>query len=111
MVKNKAVKSLLPKPLTFNKAIFKRRCSTSPCPTDSCRNGAIPLESAGMAPESTGMALESTGIHRNLLEWHRNPLEWHRNLLEWHHSCMNPQEFTKIDFGDKSLIKTYNTYI
>jgi hypothetical protein len=47
------------------------------------------------------MAPESAGIHRN-------PQEWHRNPLEWHHSCRNPQEFTKIDFGDKSLIKTHS---
>jgi len=33
--------------------------STLPCPTDSCRNGVIPLE------------------------WHWNPQEWHRNLQEW----------------------------
>ena len=36
--------------------------NTSPCPTDSCRNGSIPLESAGMG---------------------RNPQEWHWNGLKW----------------------------
>ena len=30
-----------------------QQTSTSPCPTDSCRNEPIPLESAGMAPEWT----------------------------------------------------------
>ena len=44
-------------------------CNTSPCPTDSCRNASIPLESAGMAPESTGMG--------------RNPQEWTEMALEW----------------------------
>jgi len=50
--------------------------STSPCPTDSCRNGVIP-------PESTGMALESTGMARNPQEWHRNPQEWTGMAQEW----------------------------
>jgi len=46
-----------------------QRTSTLPCPTDSCRNGVIPLE--------------STGVDRNPHEWHRNPQEWHRNPQEW----------------------------
>ena len=39
--------------------------NTSPCPTDSCRNESIPLESTGMGrnpQEWTGMALEWTEI-------------------------------------------------
>jgi hypothetical protein len=50
-------------------------CSTSSCPTDSCRNGGIPLESAGMAQESAGM-------DRNPQEWHRNGLKWSPELNE-----------------------------
>ena len=50
--------------------------NTSSCPTDSCRNEPIPLESAGVhrngtgihrnGQESTGMELEMTGM---ALEW------------------------------------------
>ena len=58
----------------------KVQYSTSPCPTDSCRNGSIPLESAGMAQESTGMG--------------RNPQELNQNGLEW--TGMS-QEWTKMD--------------
>jgi hypothetical protein len=57
-----------------------------------------PLIPAGMEP-----------FHWNPQEWHRNPQEWHRNLLEWLHSCRNPQELTKIYFGDKGLIKTHSS--
>ena len=42
--------------------------NTSPCPTDSCRNEPIPLESAGMS--------------RNGQEWNRNGQEWHWNGLK-----------------------------
>jgi len=57
--------------------------STSPCPTDSCRNGVIPLESAGM--------------DRNPQEWHRNLQEWHRNLQEWTGIRRNGQESAGMD--------------
>ena len=51
-------------------------CNTSSCPTDSCRNEPIPLESTGMAQESTGMG-------RNPQEWNWNGQEWHWNGLKW----------------------------
>ena len=54
-------------------------CSTSWCPSHSCRNVRIPLESTGMGPESTGIhrnycipsgiELESTGMALFLQEW------------------------------------------
>ena len=61
--------------------------STSPCPTDSCRNGqestGMAQESTGMAQESTGMAQESTGMDRNLQEWTGMAQEWTKmDILE-----------------------------
>ena len=50
-------------------------CSTSWCPSHSCRNVRIPLE-------STGIHWNGTGIHRNPLEWNWIPQE----LL---YSCRN----------------------
>ena len=49
--------------------------STSRCPSHSCRNVRIPLESTGIGLESTGIHQNGTGIHRNPLEWDWNPLE------------------------------------
>ena len=39
--------------------------STSRCPSHSCRNVRIPLESTGMGPESTGIQRNETGFRRN----------------------------------------------
>jgi len=61
--------------------------STSPCPTDSCRNGAIP-------PEYTGIHRNGTRIHRNGTRIHRNGTGIHRNGTGIH---WNGQESTGMD--------------
>ena len=50
--------------------------NTSPCPTDSCRNEPIPLESAGIHRNGQ----ESTGMEP---EWNRNGQEWTGMAQEW----------------------------
>ena len=59
------------------------KTSTSPCPTDSCRNEPIPLESAGMAQESGGMGRNPQEWNRNGTGTDRNGQEWHWNGLKW----------------------------
>ena len=58
-------------------------CSTSPCPTDSCRNEPILLEFAGVRRNETGICRngqESTGME---LEWTGMALEWTKiDILE-----------------------------
>ena len=49
--------------------------STFWCPTDSCRNRSIPVDSTGVRQESTGMEVnpeEWKAIHRNSRSIHRN---------------------------------------
>ena len=57
--------------------------STSPCPTDSCRNEPILLESAGVHRNGTGIhrnGQESTGMEQ---EWTGMALEWTKiDILE-----------------------------
>ena len=50
--------------------------NTSPCPTDSCRNEPIPLESAGIHRNGQ----ESAGMEP---EWNRNGQEWTGMAQEW----------------------------
>ena len=57
--------------------------NTSPCPTDSCRNEPIPLESAGMAQESGGMGRNPQEWNQNGTGMDRNGQEWHWNGLKW----------------------------
>ena len=57
---------------TISEAQLQYQGSTSQCPSHSCRNVRIPLESTRMGQESAGMGLESTGIHRNETGFCRN---------------------------------------
>ena len=58
---------------------FRDCASTYTCPTDSCRNHQIPVESAGMGLESAGMRPElpeSAGMRPEWLNSSRMPLEF-----------------------------------